>query len=657
MPNTKGLIEELTAKNEDFRKAGYPFNRYYPYYRLARKFESGLKIFLKESHEKFSNFLSREFPLDSEGYLCFESDTVENDAKVNLREFLRGILRIVDDEKAQEISMIGFDREKIKAIKHNYVTRDKKRIIQVSLKKENKKEEESRWSSLLEVDGKNTRKIRLFWYSVRACDPRRTDNPVGHVGIDFLDLLAACCGYSNFHEFLKREFWRKFKLSNDVYKKLDKDMPDERRIPPEERNRLQEKEELIREVEEIGRKTFNSRPKEPATTYPDKPIGLLGRRGVLEDVGRMLFKHKALILNGVRGIGKSSVASAYYWEVRDAKEKRYYSDIVWVPCAEGIYAGLAEFAHHMSLHLDGLRDDQKARALLNYLSEEGRSTLLILDEANSREELGRSFRQHSAFDLEILWVTSCNDFPEDWPTYTLEPLSPVDAVSLFNKYQTEDSRSEAAESVESFLRAVSSNTLLIEIFSKQAAREWKFGRSFKQFLEQIETQGLFLSDSAVTIETNYMLSKTRTKSVATVGQILDVLYDNARIEKSYLRPLLVNLALLPDECCHLNFLKDLLDPSEFPRLDGDLLALHEEGWIVYYGEQKFGLQPIFRKSILKKNRDTLGKFGKGLFQNALKKKKLPLFSGLLTNFIKLLREANGDSNRDLAQNLSEEFLS
>ena len=120
-------------------------------------------------------------------------------------------------------------------------------------------------------------------------------------------------------------------------------------------------------------------------------------------------------------------------------------------------------------------------------------------------------------------------------------MPPALAKNLFINNYSEDT-TEFGALLERLLEAVNYHTLLVEIFSKNMKHLSEFGETLKDFLEQLETKGLFLEERSFKIVTDYTDSVH--KEAGNSDAIISILYDFSKLTESE-RYWLVNMALLP----------------------------------------------------------------------------------------------------------------
>ena len=337
---------------------------------------------------------------------------------------------------------------------------------------------------------------------------------------------------------------------------------------------------------------------------PAVPEGFIGREDELTLIRRKMEAGGTLMLiNSEGGMGKTSIA-AKYW----ADHLYQYTHNAWLFCENGIVEELKKLAPALGLDLAQLPESQHVAALRMAMQNLPPDCLLVLDNANTPEDI-RAFRQgFSGLHWHVLITSRCQQVLEKQQELAITHLPPHLAKALFTSHYTEQTPDFDAL-LDRLLVAIGYNTLLIELFAKNMAELAATGETMRTFLTRVE-ETLFLRDWSFAVITPYTTHVQ--KEAATTDAIIDALYDlNQLAEAERFR--LVNMALLPAESHLLTVLIDLFAPDDKMGLRNQLAGLAQKGWLTT-DTQSYRLSPVVQKLVLAKNKASLWADGKALVE-------------------------------------------
>ena len=173
-------------------------------------------------------------------------------------------------------------------------------------------------------------------------------------------------------------------------------------------------------------------------TYPEL---FIGRDNEVETIHQSLTTKKNILLlvNGKGGIGKTTLASKYYYEYR-----KYYQHLVWVFSGISIIEALLTLKIPLAIDFPAENNsEQNLPILLQAMAELNEPCLLIIDNAN---ELAGIQKYHGALlqcsNFHILLTTRINKKIHNTELYQVKPLYKIAALSLFKKHYSEHDHSE-----------------------------------------------------------------------------------------------------------------------------------------------------------------------------------------------------------------------
>jgi len=210
----------------------------------------------------------------------------------------------------------------------------------------------------------------------------------------------------------------------------------------------------------------NTPPKELTSLTEVPKEDIVGREDDLKNLRTsILSKKQTLLVNGMGGIGKTTLAAVYVHE--------YYAEydhIAWLTLGEGENSLEAAVIANTSLISNlGLRDEPPENQLAACLNKmrnmvSQRHRLLVLD--NASDDLARHYDELPKSHGWHLIVTSQNRISERFPVIKLDFLKEDEAMRLFKKFN--DAFSD--DQVRTIINGVELHTLAIELLAKSSKR-------------------------------------------------------------------------------------------------------------------------------------------------------------------------------------------
>jgi len=294
----------------------------------------------------------------------------------------------------------------------------------------------------------------------------------------------------------------------------------------------------------------------------------IGREDELKAIDVMLESSDSLLLiNGIGGIGKSSLANHYLY-TRE-KEFDYYGFI------DGLDSFISEFRNALDLKAE--RQEELYNEIISKLQGLQGKKLLVIDnveDIESHKKLIEMLLSLHKYNYKILF-TSRREI-KNIKSYPLGTLLPADAQKLFLSYfQTDE-----LEKVDKIIDYLGLHTLFIKLVA-----------------ETIKNEGYLLDDIIEKFE-NGELSKIEfideeSGVEVTFNQNLQELFSMQNLKDEYVL-LLKRLSVLPSIDIELSFLEEILGKE---RLQGRLNFLVARGWLIE-NEGSYKLHQIIKEFVL-----------------------------------------------------------
>ncbi|MEM7086699.1 MAG: tetratricopeptide repeat protein [Bacteroidota bacterium] len=305
-------------------------------------------------------------------------------------------------------------------------------------------------------------------------------------------------------------------------------------------------------------------PKELTLNFPKLRLDqIIGRTADIEDLRRRLFDNKQVVLvNGMGGIGKTTVAEVYVTQNRD-----YYKHIAWVSQLTDDFSN--DLINSRGL-LTSLKIDKQDKSLDQLFDElllglknipEG-PCLMVID--NATNDLSRFYKLLPNQPKWHILVTS-RERIANFDLKELGFLSEKEAIALFKKHYKRGKIDDDA--IAKIVKNLEYHTLTIEILAKTAQHQNKSPEAINKAVEVDMEADVTISHSSKKIDkvTSYLCS---------IFKLSDLEEDE--------KWLLAQFACLPPEFHLEDVLKEIIQPNEtrepiFAKLLSNLVV---KGWLL-----------------------------------------------------------------------------
>ena len=306
------------------------------------------------------------------------------------------------------------------------------------------------------------------------------------------------------------------------------------------------------------------------TNPPPKANELIHRNNTVAELQKLLETgDNILLVNGLGGIGKTSIARKVYHNVKDK-----YKHIVWIEYQENLRRSLLS-----SLFLFNNTKDENIRfkQIEQYITNSKEDTILFIDNVNKTVSEDPSLSVLLGINARIV-ITSRRTHLHNFTPINVGFLSENQCVDIFYEYYIFDKSRDQTEIVKDLVNIVSCHTLSVELLAKCANMP---GYSLSKFLDDLKRKGFGYPE--LLVEANHSMQ------ARTIAQHLIKLFELVNVSDEQKR-ILRNFAILPSVEIPADVKKWIECKS------GDLMRLNELGWI-RVTENGYTMPDIVKESI------------------------------------------------------------
>lgn len=307
------------------------------------------------------------------------------------------------------------------------------------------------------------------------------------------------------------------------------------------------------------------------TSPPPKGNELLHRDSTVSDLQNLIENDKNIVLvNGLGGIGKTSIARKVYHNIKDQ-----YKHIAWIEYQESLKSSLLS-----SLYIfDFIKDESLRYKLIEqFLANSKANAILFIDNVNNTVSEDPSLAVVLGIGARVVMTSRRSNNMQDFTPINIGFLSLDQCVDIFYEYYKFDKSRAQIEAVNKLVKLVSCHTLSVELLAKSANVP---GYDLSEYLEDLIRDGFGYPD--LLIETNH------SKQAKTIAQHLITLFEFVNVSEEQKR-ILKNFAILPS----MEIPTDIRKWIECK--NGDLNRINELGWISVT-ENSYIMPDIVKESI------------------------------------------------------------
>ncbi len=363
--------------------------------------------------------------------------------------------------------------------------------------------------------------------------------------------------------------------------------------------------ELTKLRVELRRRIVQNEISHRLTDYmPAMPAVFYGRGEELKDLRKELIEGNnfLLLVNGQGGIGKTSLAAAYYH-----KYHRKYKHAAWVLSEESIANAILLLAPALGLDFpDDMITEDRAKLVFATITELEEPCLLVIDNANERKDLIKYQQLLRTCSNFHLLITSRSRKIPGALDYPVEALSFDAALAVFKEhYKNYDEQEE--DLFKEVWEAVGKNTLVIELLAKnlEVINEHEQTYTLQDLLKDLQEKGVLAIKSDKVYAAYQGKGELRHEKPEA---IIAAMYDVRKLSADEVE-LLSIFSVLPSENISHGVLKVITYGKDEKWLTGALNPLYDKGWLTgTKGENKmmfYKISPVIQDVFKEKNKQDI----------------------------------------------------
>ena len=298
------------------------------------------------------------------------------------------------------------------------------------------------------------------------------------------------------------------------------------------------------------------------------------REDIVEELYKAIKQNRKLaLINGLGGIGKTTVAKALYHKVKDE-----YKHVAWIEYQDNIKNSLL----NSFLIFEDIKDaTERYSKIVRFLLDAKEDTIIFIDNVSGDDSSGLEFVERLSTNVVL---TSRLSNIRNFEVFPIGILSEEQCVEIFYKYYEYDKTREQEKAVRKLVELVKCHTLSVELLARAAnIPEYPL----EKYAAELKEQGLAYPD--LNVETDH------TAISQTIAQHLQALFNLVTVNDEQKR-ILKNFAFMPS----------IEIPAEVVKwLDcniNDIIGLKKLGWLTG-SETGYEMHPIVKEAVLLQYRE------------------------------------------------------
>ncbi len=556
----RSLVKACTTLEEEYERQS-------EYKRLSKRHQTSIQVFFKNLRQTTEKEIVNIHPKsdwfkdkDLQKYLNASSNSAE--AEADLQSKL----------KAYRYLENGFQPHFVEFVKINFSKAIQFHFIEIL--KDNQKDNTKVWRAYQLQLQQNLQKILVEIRQQQKTDETKWEQ--------LTERLAAMSTVepqkADYSQIVSAElllgFGRHFQVLEKQLTELQKEV---KSIAAKQGVHIDISKKILEEVKAIPKESPSSPiPKYLSTLPPLPPKNFLGRENDLKEVHKMLQnKVHVVLVNGIGGIGKTTLAQAY-WQ----KHQEEYDFLAWftlLPESDltaSVLNSSLEESFDIQLQEGQKMEERFLRVWQKLVNLQGKK-LLVFDNANDTKNLSTHNFHIPKAHILLTSRSRVSRFEE----YSIGVLLLSKAKELFCRFYPAAKSDSQTELLEKLLKAIGLHTLTIELLAKNLQKLRGKGYGLQDLYDNLKERGLLKPDKSRKIRTEYTQGEQ-----GKYEEIIAAMFDIQPLSE-YEQWLLLQFAVLPAIFISYVDMYDFLQIEEETEdeFDETLIGLVEKGWL----ESKF----------------------------------------------------------------------
>lgn len=305
---------------------------------------------------------------------------------------------------------------------------------------------------------------------------------------------------------------------------------------------------------------------------------VIGRQSDLKAINQILENDSRLVLvNGVGGIGKTTLAKAYIKKYSDN-----FNHIIWLQCHESIKKTVVQNDVLIAnLFLKGKESESNFNEIIEILLRLSGRNLIVIDNAeivNDLEEFTERFASNTNWKFLI---TSRKTFAKS-TTFAVDRITLKDATTLFYHYYKLEKNNDRVRQI---IEIVEYHTLTIELLAKTGQR-----------------QNLSLDNIYETLFNEWAKPTNKNSAKLISTTIVDTFQNLDEVQQS----VLLSFSVLPPKKYYPNEILFFLDKIsekenwEINKIENSINRLERNGWLLRgSSKENFTIHPLISEVVIR----------------------------------------------------------
>lgn len=308
---------------------------------------------------------------------------------------------------------------------------------------------------------------------------------------------------------------------------------------------------------------------------------------------RLSQKGVLVVVNGIGGIGKTTLCKHLYRNAREIAEQRY-EHIAWINYNNNVAKSFIAAFRHLEIPMDmGESDEEKFEKIIYELNRLGDKLLIFIDNVDSSRKYDKQLMKLLQLKSHIIISSRLKLFDEDF-LYPLGFLNDESARNLFcwhYKYAYEQKTKEAALYLQELIYLCGNHALTIELVAKTINSN---RLTIRKALKMLKREKFDLSGFKDRVLCDWDDRQNEEDLDSHINKVFSV-FKLTEIQKNVLN----RLALLDASHLKIEYVKKILNIS-----DREINIMIDKGWIIG-NESEILMHKVIKYAVNRQRKDRI----------------------------------------------------